>query len=92
MQNRRTIVRMIILALLLYSLSAFGQARIELFKTAELLERLGQKQKELESERQALEFSLAHAWDAEQISRLARERLGLVMPGEILFYFTEDNY
>jgi cell division protein FtsB len=46
-------------------------------------------------ERQAvnaqLQAEIAQERDPEEMQQLARERLGLVLPGEKLFYFSSDR-
>jgi cell division protein FtsB len=51
---------------------------------------LERKQSEAEEERAALQDRLAAGEDLAQIERLARERLGLVMPGEEKVIFVEE--
>ena len=54
---------------------------------AELDERLS----ELQAENCELCEKLRHSRDEDAIEAIARERLGLVMPGEIIFYFISDR-
>ena len=91
MQTRNTIVKIVVSALLLYSITAFGQAQAELVRTERLAGMLQTELAKLQLENQTIKLELDSVWDDEEIRQLARERLGLVMPGEKIFYFTEDN-
>ena len=46
---------------------------------------------ELQRQNTELEEKQAHSRDDATIESIARERLGLVMPGEIVFYFISDR-
>ena len=76
MQNRSVILRIVVLALLLYALASLFSRRQEL--------------RELERRNRELEARLAGEGREEELRRLARERLGMVMPGEIIFYFSDS--
>ena len=52
---------------------------------------LEQRLAEAERYRVELEEKLSHEPDAEELERLARERLGLVMHGETVFYFIPNT-
>ena len=45
----------------------------------------------LQEENKVLKKQLGEAHSAESMEELARERLGLVKPGEIIFYFISDR-
>ncbi len=88
MQNRSVILRIVVLALLLYALASLCSRGWELRETERRLLVLEEEQRELERQKQELEAGLAGEGRQEELRRLARERLGMVMPGEIIFYFT----
>ena len=46
---------------------------------------------ELEKENSSLQTSLEEGMSDEELERLARERLALVLPGEKIFYFVTDR-
>ena len=87
MKIRETLVRIVLLALLLYSLASLLTVSREL-NQAELLKRQLRQQTEIQqSLKRDLERKLAQGQSPEELRELARERLGLVLPGEKLFYF-----
>ena len=87
MKIRETLVRIVLLALLLYSLASLLTVSREL-NQAELLKRQLRQQTEIQqSLKRDLERKLAQGQSPEELQELARERLGLVLPGEKLFYF-----
>ena len=88
MRERDRIMRLVVLALLLYSLGNFVSARWELERQRADTQALEGRKQALLAERQELEGSLSASGDAEQMRRLAWERLRMVMPGETVFYFT----
>ena len=87
MKIRETLVRIVLLALLLYSLASLLTVSREL-NQAELLKRQLRQQTEIQqSLKRDMERKLAQGQSPEELQELARERLGLVLPGEKLFYF-----
>ena len=87
MKIRETLVRIVLLALLLYSLASLLTVSREL-NQAELLKRQLRQQTEIQqSLKRDLERKRAQGQSPEELQELARERLGLVLPGEKLFYF-----
>ena len=89
MLDRRGIVRIVITLLLVYSLLRFaraGQAAAEMERTAA---DLGRELVTLEQEHAALERRLLERQSPAQMEALARRELGMVMPGEIVFLFSE---
>ena len=91
MQNRETIVRIVLVALMIYALFSFASARRELDQTRQTVLRLEEEYESLTEENRQLEQRLASGSDDETMEALAWERLGLVMPGETVFYFTKDR-
>ena len=89
MLNRRGIVRIVITLLLVYSLlrlARAGQAVAEMERTAA---DLGRELVTLEQEHAALERRLLQRQSPSQMEALARRELGMVMPGEIVFLFSQ---
>lgn len=91
MHNRDIILRIVVLALLLYSLACLGSVQRELSRTQATAEALQAELDVLESQKQELEELLAGVGSDEQMQQLARQRLGMLMPGEKIFYFTTDR-
>lgn len=89
MRDRPYIVRFIAVALLLYSLWSLASVR-QRVKTAEKeFADLDLQYTVLCEENRQLSASLGHEPDDGEIEALARERLGLVMPDDKIFYFTD---
>ncbi len=91
MRDSRGIVRIVITLLLVYSLLCFaraGQSAAELERTAAALER---ELETLEEEHAALERRLLQRESPREMEALARRELGMVMPGEIVFLFSETT-
>ena len=91
MQNRSVILRIVVLALLLYSLSSIYSQERELAQSGARLLALEQELRELDRQHRTLEARLSGEGREEELRRLARERLGMVMPGEIIFYFEDKE-
>ena len=91
MQNKGTIVRIVLVALMTYALLHFAAAKAQLEQTRQLAGALAEEQARLETENQNLTQLLEAGYDEGTTEALARERLGLVMPGETVFYFTKDR-
>ena len=87
MGSQNTIWRIVVLALLCYSLISFASVRSDLFKTERIAAELERELEFARAENQSLQLQLQYGRDDEQMRLLARQRLGLVMPGEIVFYF-----
>ena len=82
-----------IVAVLIAVLLAYGSVRFCIVKSkleeAEIARRtLCSEVQMLREETDALARSLSSGPDEREIEKLARERLGLVMPDETIFYFT----
>lgn len=91
MQSRETIIRIVLVALMLYALLNFTSARAELEQTRQTALELETEHECLTEENRQLRQNLDFGSDDETIEAMARERLGLVMPGETVFYFTKDR-
>lgn len=91
MDTKESLVRIVLLSLLLYaalSLASSGrELKLARSRQAELKSQLELR----ETERLALTEELERQISPEDIEQLARQRLGLVRPGEKIFYFTTDR-
>ena len=86
-RNRELLLRLLAVGLMLYMLAGFGAARFRLNAAR-------QEERELEArcavqrtENERLRRELAAAGSDEALEVLARERLGLVRPGERIYIF-----
>lgn len=87
MTLRETLTRIVLVALLLYSLASLLTVGRELKQAERLGQELRQQTESQQALKQELERRLAQEQSPEELQQMARERLGLVLPGEKLFYF-----
>lgn len=87
MKLRETLTRFVLVALLLYSLASLVAVGRELGREELLLQQLRQQMESQQALKQELEQKLDQGQSPEDLQQMARERLGLVLPGEKLFYF-----
>ena len=87
MDTRETLIRIVLLSLLLYASVCLASRGRELYAARALEERLRSELGAVERENAALERKLKQGWSAEDVEALARERLGLVLPGDRIFRF-----
>lgn len=87
MNLRETLTRIVLVALLLYSLASLLTVGRELKQAERLEQQLQQQMETQQALKQALEQRLTQEQSPEELQQMARERLGLVLPGEKLFYF-----
>lgn len=86
-QNREALLRLLTVGLLLYMLAGFGSARLRLNEAAARERELDLACASLREENEALRQSIGSLWDDETVEAMARDRLGLVRPGERIYYF-----
>ena len=91
MQNKGTIVRIVLVALMAYALLHFAAARAELEQTRQLAGALTAEQESLEAENRRLPGLLESRYDDGTMEAMAGERRGLVMPGGTVFDVTKDR-
>ncbi|MBR4548467.1 MAG: septum formation initiator family protein [Oscillospiraceae bacterium] len=91
MRERNLIMRLVVLALMLYALGSFVSAGRELARQQADTRALEARRQELLAERRELEAQITAAEDPEVMRRLAWEKLRMVMPGETVFCFTEPE-
>lgn len=91
MRERNLIVRLVVLAVLLYSLTNLSAARRELLRQETATRTLLREKQQLLQQRQELEHRLEAVGDDERMRQLAWERLHMVMPGETVFYFSDTK-
>lgn len=91
MFERKPVVLIILIALFFYSLFSLASAREELTKLRCTAEELREEYAQLVSDNAELEAALENSGTPEDMERLAREKLGLVYPGEKVFYFIHTD-
>ena len=91
MRAKETLICIVAVALLIYSLTVFAGAGRELDRLKAEAGAAADRLDELEKENSSLQTSLEEGMSDEELERLARERLALVLPGEKIFYFVTDR-
>ncbi len=84
------ITKLVIAALVIYAIASLAVVRS---KTAALNaqgEQLQQQVSELTQQNAALEYQIEHSDDADTAEEIVRDKLGLVKPGEKIFYDTSN--
>ena len=88
-QNR--LIPIVLLCLFLYAAASLFSSRRELTQAQALEAALERELELLQEENQRMQQKLESGFSDEEIQQLARQRLGLVLPGEKIFYFTTDR-
>ena len=91
MRAKETLICIVAVALLIYSLTVFAGAGRELNRLKAEVGAAADRLGELEKENSSLQTSLEEGVSDEELERLARERLALVLPEEKIFYFVTDR-
>ena len=89
--QKNIILRFVVVALMLYALVSLASVRMDLLRTERLAAELEQRQAQLMAENRRLTEQLSNTRDPEEMRRLAWTRLGLVLPGDKVFYFVEPE-
>lgn len=90
MDAKETLIRIVLLALLIYAAVCLASARRELRSADALEAALSAELETVERDNRALGRRLRDGWSAEELESLARERLGLVLPGDRIFRFESE--
>ncbi len=91
MQTSLSLMRMVALALLLYSLALFTTSLRDVASAEAAVAALERELAQAQQENCVLAEKREAAESGEGLEQLARERLGLVMPGEKIFYFITER-
>ena len=83
---RNTFVRMAIVVMVMFFLIMFVTLRLQNNELDMQAEMLSQRIEDMNQEIDQLNINLTRPLDAEYIAEIAREKLGLRYPGEIVFY------
>ena len=90
MKQRRSgiviVMGLLMLALIVYAATSLSRmnARIEEAELAK--DALADEALALAVSNAALEYEIEHSGDLDMVERVARDKLGLVLPGEIIYY------
>ena len=91
MNTRDTLICIVLISLTLYACASVAAVGGELRAAAAAQQELRAELAEQAADNAALRETLAEGLSDEELERLARERLGLVKPGDKIFYFTTDR-
>ena len=89
MPHKELILRLIMVALLLYAMSRYAEARALCAEVRGYTAQLRTQLDAAEEKHRQLENCLLQLRDLSEVERLARAQLGYVRPGEIIFTFGE---
>jgi len=90
MDAKEPLIRIVLLALLVYASVCLTQARRELQIANAAEASLRARLETVEQDNLAVRNKLAEGWSAEELETMAREKLGLVLPGDKIFRFSSD--
>ena len=91
MNTRDTLICIVLIALTLYACASVAAVGGELRAAAAVQEELSAELEERTADNTVLREKLEAGLSDAELERLARERLGLVKPGDKIFYFTTDR-
>ena len=91
MNSRESIVRITLLCLLLYAAASLASTGRDMRRAEAEQRALFTRLTKLQDENALMQHSLDMEISEQELAQLARDRLGLVMPGEKIFYFTTDR-
>ncbi|NCB50351.1 MAG: septum formation initiator family protein [Clostridia bacterium] len=82
--------KIVIIGLTLYAIVSLVGVRGRVAEAESLREELQQQVTEITQQNAELEYQIDHGTDEEIIEEIARNKLGLVLPGEKVFYDISD--
>ena len=91
MDAKETLIRIVLPSLLIYAALCLASARRELAAADAVETSLRLRLETIEQDNLAVSEKLTEGWSAEELESLARERLGLVLPGDRIFHFPSDS-
>ena len=91
MNTRDTLICIVLISLTLYACASVVSVGGELSTAAAMQQELSAGLEEKTADNAALREKLEAGLSDAELERLARERLGLVKPGDKIFYFTTDR-
>lgn len=86
MKRTRYLVALLLAALILYGGAALLDVTRQLRQAETLLQELKTEEAALTQSNAELRYAMEHAGQPEIIAEIARDKLGLVMPGETIYF------
>lgn len=90
LKKANLITKLLIVALALYAIISIVTINGRVTKAEEDKAELQRQVDEITQENAELQYQLDHSEDEETIEEIARNKLGLVLPGEKIFYDISD--
>jgi cell division protein FtsL len=84
------VTKIIIVALIVYAVVSLISVRGKTAEAEQQKTELQQKVTQMAEANAELQYGIDHSTDDQTIEDIAREKLGLVKPGEVIFYDTGD--
>ena len=91
MDAKEPLIRIVLLALLLYAACCLASTKRDLAAAGMYEASLKARLAVVEKDNLAVSERLTEGWSTEELEQLAWERLGLVLPGEKIFRFISDS-
>ena len=90
MKHRRSgivvVMGLVMLALIVYAVASLSRMNSRIEAAQQARDALAEEALALAVSNAALEYEIEHAGDLDMVERVARDKLGLVLPGEIIYY------
>ena len=80
----------VLLALLGYAVISLSMVNARIEAAEQTRSALAAEAQALAVSNASLEYEIAHSTDLDMIEKVAREKLGLVLPGEVIYYDISD--
>lgn len=92
MKFKRTgvVTTLVLLALIVYAALSLLRMKSRVADAEVQRSALAAQAQALAADNAALDYEIAHSTDPDMIEKVAREKLGLVLPGEIVYYDMSD--
>ncbi len=84
------LTKLLVLGLLIGILVAYARTQTKIGEAEKAKAACQAEVRTISVSNAALEYEIEHCQDPETIEKVAREKLGLVLPGEIIFYDMGD--
>lgn len=91
MDAKEILIRIVLPTLLVYAALCLASVRRELHTADAVEASLRLRLETIEQDNLAVGEKLTEGWSAEELEALARERLGLVLPGDRIYRFKSDG-
>lgn len=84
------LTKLIIITIMVYAVVTLVTLNSKIAAAEAQKQQLQREAAEVAARNEELKYCIEHSGDAETIQKIAREKLGLVMPGEIIFFGTKN--